>query len=58
MTNIAFDGQVRRIGDRLIVRLPHDASQALPSRGQVAVEGRLNGQPFATVLEPDGRKGH
>jgi len=58
VTNIAFDGQVRRIGDRLIVRLPHDASQALPSRGQVAVEGRLNGQPFATVLEPDGRKGH
>ncbi|MDO5499698.1 MAG: YdeI/OmpD-associated family protein [Propionibacteriaceae bacterium] len=55
---ISFEATVQRIGDRLIVRLPQDASAALPSRGQVAVEGELNGRPFATVLEPDGRKGH
>ena len=56
--SITFEGQVQRIGERLIIRLPEDASAALPSRGQVAVGGELNGQPIVTVLEPDGRKGH
>lgn len=56
--NITFDAQAQQIGDRLIVPLPEDASGALPSRGQVAVEGQVNGRSFATVLEPDGRKGH
>lgn len=56
--SIAFEAQVQQIGDRRIVRLPADASAALPSRGQVAVEAELNGHRFATVLEPDGRKGH
>ncbi|MCK0110572.1 YdeI/OmpD-associated family protein [Ornithinimicrobium sp. F0845] len=56
--SITFEGRVRQIGDRLIVPLPADASGALPSRGQVAVEGEANGHSFATVLEPDGRKGH
>lgn len=55
---IAFDGRVHQIGDRLLVPLPEDASAALPSRGQVAVEAELNGHAFTTVLEPDGRKGH
>lgn len=55
---IVFEAQVQQIGERLIVRLPDDASAALPSRGQVAVEAELNGHRFATVLEPDGRKGH
>lgn len=56
--SIAFEAQVEKIGDRLIVRLPGDASAALPSRGQVAVEAEMNGYAFETVLEPDGRKGH
>lgn len=55
---IAFDTQTQRIGDRLIVPLPAEASQALPSRGQVAVDAELNGHTLALVLEPDGRKGH
>lgn len=55
---ITFEGHVEKIGDRLIVRLPADASSALPSRGQVSVEGRVGGKPVSTVLEPDGRKGH
>jgi hypothetical protein len=38
--------------------LPEDASACLPSRGQVAVQGSLNGHGFETVLEPDGLKGH
>ncbi|USQ76010.1 YdeI/OmpD-associated family protein [Ornithinimicrobium cryptoxanthini] len=54
----AFDGQVQQIGDRLIVRVPEDVSSALPSRGQVAVEAQVNGRAWATVVEPDGRKGH
>ncbi|WP_425309174.1 YdeI/OmpD-associated family protein [Ammonicoccus fulvus] len=56
--SITFEAQVQQIGDRLIVRLPGDASAALPSRGQVAVDAELNGHLFRTVLEPDGRKGH
>lgn len=58
MTTISFDGTVQRIGDRTLVRLPADASAQLPSRGQVAVEATLNGHTFASVLEPDGRRGH
>ena len=38
--------------------LPEDASAGLPSRGQVAVEGAINGHLFQTVLEPDGKRGH
>ena len=38
--------------------LPEDASAGLPSRGQVAVEGAINGRRFQAVLEPDGRRGH
>jgi hypothetical protein len=40
------------------VRLPDDASAELPSRGQIAVTGVMNGHAFQTVLEPDGRRGH
>lgn len=55
---ITLAGQVRQIGDRLIVPLPLETSQQLPSRGQVAVDAELGGHTFRTVLEPDGRKGH
>ena len=41
-----------------VVRLPKTASARLPSRGQVAVHGRMNGAEFETVLEPDGSGGH
>lgn len=51
-------GTVRAVGARLILPLPEDASAALPSRGQVAVEGELGGATTGTVLEADGRKGH
>lgn len=55
---IAFEGTVRQVGDRRILELPAAASEQLPSRGQVAVEGVLEGRELSTVLEPDGRKGH
>jgi hypothetical protein len=55
---IRFGGRLETIGPAVLVRLPNEASERLPSRGQVAVRGVLNGHEFATVLEPDGRKGH
>lgn len=41
-----------------ILRLPESTSKQLPSRGQVAVVGTMNGYEFTTVLEPDGNWGH
>jgi len=38
--------------------LPKQASAKLPSRGQVTVEGTLNGRPLRATLEPDGQGGH
>lgn len=55
---IRFDATPRSIGSRTIVRLPDAASKKLPSRGQVAVSGTINGHDFRTVLEPDGEFGH
>jgi len=55
---IRFEAQVQRTGGSTILRLPDDASAKLPSRGQVAVKGVMNGHAFQTVLEPDGRRGH
>ncbi|MDO7880820.1 YdeI/OmpD-associated family protein [Antiquaquibacter soli] len=40
------------------MRLTDAASASLPSRGQVAATGTLNGTPITTVIEPDGAKGH
>jgi len=55
---IRFEAQAITIGRSTIVRLPDRASGRLPSRGQVAVTGVIDRQPFAAVLEPDGRRGH
>jgi hypothetical protein len=55
---IRFDATLYSIDKRTILRLPETASRKLPSRGQVAVEGTINGHPFKTVLEPDGDFGH
>lgn len=55
---ITFSATTEVLGDRPILRLPQEASDELPSRGQVAVSGQVAGADFTTVLEPDGRKGH
>jgi hypothetical protein len=55
---IRFDGTLYIIDDWTIVRLPEKASAKLPSRGQVAVQGTINGHEFRAVLEPDGSFGH
>jgi hypothetical protein len=55
---IRFEATLHTIDKWTIVRLPEKASEKLPSRGQVAVQGRINGHEFQTVLEPDGCSGH
>ena len=55
---IRFEATLHTIGTWTIVRLPGKASAKLPSRGQVAVQGTIDGHEFRTVLEPDGCSGH
>ena len=55
---IRFDANLYTIDKRIILRLPEKASAKLPSRGQVAVLGTINGHGFQAVLEPDGYLGH
>ena len=55
---IRFDATLSTIDTSTVLRLPETASKNLPSRGQVAVHGTINGVEFQTVLEPDGNSGH
>ena len=55
---LRFDATLSVIDTSTVVRLPETASKNLPSRGQVAVRGTINGVEFETVLEPDGNSGH
>jgi hypothetical protein len=40
------------------LKLPSEASEKLPSRSMVSVEGTFHGIPFQATLEPDGNGGH
>jgi hypothetical protein len=55
---IRFKAALETIDNRIILRLPEEASEKLPSRGQVAVRATIDGHAVETVLEPDGRSGH
>ena len=55
---IRFDATLSTIGTSTVLRLPETAGRHLPSRGQVAVHGTINGAEFQAVLEPDGNSGH
>jgi len=55
---IRFAARLSTIDASSILRLPEKASRELPSRGQVAVRGTINGHGFETVVEPDGSFGH
>ena len=55
---IRFTATLSMIDTSTVLRLPQTASKSLPSRGQVAVHGTINGVEFQTVLEPDGNSGH
>ncbi len=52
---ISFEAELFRINSWTILRLPEEASAKLPSRGMTMVSGTMNGVPFKTMLEPDGR---
>jgi hypothetical protein len=56
--SIHFKADLLILKDQAILRLPEDESAKLPSRGQVAVHGTINGNELRTVLEPDGYGGH
>lgn len=56
--SIAFKAVPQLIQGRLIVRLPKQASDALPSRGMVMAQGTIDGAAFIAPLEPDGQGGH
>jgi hypothetical protein len=55
---IRFQAELQTIERTTIVKLPAEASAALPSRGQVAVVGAIDGHDLRTVVEPDGNRGH
>ncbi len=40
------------------LRLPQEASDQLPSRSMVSVEGTIKGSQFHATLDPDGQGGH
>jgi hypothetical protein len=55
---IQFEATTYVVKDQMILRLPENESEKLPSRGQVSVKVKMNGHEFQTVLEPDGYWGH
>lgn len=55
---VRFEAALYALENWSILRLPDAASKKLPSRGQVAVQGTINGHEFRGVLEPDGNRGH
>ncbi len=55
---IRFKAPLYTLKKSTILRLPEKESEKLPSRGQVAVVGTINGHEFKIVLEPDGYWGH
>jgi hypothetical protein len=58
MPALTFGATLTAIGAHTILRLPEPVSRKLPSRGLTLVEGTLNGHPFQTPLEPDGKGSH
>ncbi|MBI5122819.1 DUF1905 domain-containing protein [Candidatus Roizmanbacteria bacterium] len=55
---IRFSAPLFKIGSLIILLLPESASAKFPSRGMVMVKGTINGFPFQSALEPDGRGSH
>ena len=57
----SFSAVLERMCSRLnwtIVRVPLDAAKVFGKRGQIKVEGTINGFPFRTALFPTGDGGH
>jgi hypothetical protein len=58
MPSISFKAKLFKIGSWTLLSLPKSASEKLPSRGMVMVEGKINGSSFQAPLEPDGKGSH
>ncbi len=58
MSTIHFEAKLFAVDLWTILRLPESASAKLPSRSQTMVKGTINGWPFQTPLEPDGKGSH
>jgi hypothetical protein len=64
LTTVKFSARVFRAGGAdkgaswNFLNLPTDASEQLPTRSMVSVEGAFNGHDFWTTLIPDGEGGH
>jgi uncharacterized protein YdeI (YjbR/CyaY-like superfamily) len=57
----AFEAVLDRMPDRLrwvIARISFDASKLWGKRGQIRVQGKINGFAFTATLFPDGQGGH
>lgn len=57
MSVIHFDTKLFKIGEFTILHIPPEESAKLPTRSMLMVKGNLNGVPFKTLLEPDGKYG-
>lgn len=55
---ITFNSKVIEISSRLIIRLPKEISEKLPSRGMVMAEVSVKAFKYQVPLEPDGQRGH
>ena len=55
---LGTDQSVENADSWTFLVLPRNASAKLPSRGQMPIEGAINGIPFKAVVEPDGQKSH
>jgi hypothetical protein len=53
-----FRPETEKGGLWMLVTLPKGASAKLPAGGAEMVEGTINGFPFRTTLEPDGKGSH
>jgi uncharacterized protein YdeI (YjbR/CyaY-like superfamily) len=56
-----FEAVLERTADRLrwvIARIPFDAAKLWGKRGQIKVQGEINGYAFGATLFPDGQGGH
>lgn len=55
---MSIELKILDINKQAILRLPKNISQTLPSKGQVMIEGTINGLEFKEPLEPDGNGSH
>lgn len=53
-----FEASPQRLDNRLILRLPNELSDRLPSRGMVMARLQVEGQHRILPVEPDGKGGH